>query len=175
MIQTQQNCTSGDSWNWQKELQGSSPRMPFSLTDNFAGTVLPGYVPSGLGMELWLHKVKLLTWNARGPHRGVFPRVAWSLPTICVFLTKKTHRSLWLPPGKLDGHLFLSVAYFIKALLHMPRIITPLPRERVQLQRIQSFPLKSVFPVSISAMMQPIDQISTIQKEKEERKKKKGQ
>lgn len=170
MIQTQQSCMSGDSLNWQKELQGSPPRMPFSLTDNFAGTTLPGYVPSGLGMELWPHKVKLLMWNARGQHRGVFLRVTWSLRTFSVFLTKKIHRSLWLPPGKIYWHLFLSVAYFIKALLHMPRIIPPHPKKKVQLERIQSFPLKSVFPVSISAMMQPIDQISTIQREKGEKK-----
>lgn len=62
---------------------------------------------------------------------------------------------------------------FIKTLSHTPRIITLL-RKKVQLERIQSFPLKSVFPVSISAMIQPIDQISTVQREKRRRGGKEG-
>lgn len=105
-----------------------------------------------MGVELWPHKVEQLM------KKHATTELYFSFPP------KKPGPCDYLLINQTDT-CFFAVALLIKTLSHTPRIITLL-RKKVQLERIQSFPLKSVFPVSISAMIQPIDQISTVQREK---------
>lgn len=137
--------------------------MAFPSTGNFSGTAMPGHTSMGSEgySKFWewsYGHARLNCWCRATPPQRCVSKAPFCFP-------HQKDWSLWLPPDKPDWHPFFSVASFIKALSHTPRIITPL-REKVQLERIQSFPLKRVFPVSISAMIQPIDQISTVQREK---------
>lgn len=158
MIQTHHSHTSRDSLMWQKELQALLPS-----TDHFPGTAMPGHTSMGLEgfaklLEWSYGHTRLNSWWRTTPPQRCVSEVPFCFPP-------QKDWSLWLSPDKPDWHLLFSVTSLIKNLPHTPRIVTPL-REKASLERIQSLPLKSVFPVSISAMIQPIDQISTVQREK---------
>lgn len=163
MIQTHHSHTSRDSLIWQKELQAFLPGVAFPSTDHFPGTAMPGHTSMALEgyAKLWewsYGHTRLNSWWRTTPPQRCISEVPFCFPP-------QKDWSLWLSPDKPDWNLFFSVASFIKTVPHTPRIVTLL-REKVNFERIQSLPLKSVFPVSISAMMQPIDQISTVQREK---------